>query len=192
MLTHHTHRINTSRAQLLSSVHACPRSKSTYRSNRSSRQHCANLNNHAAPQRLTQCPKVSELRRCREILASKPFLRVIGHKLKPIQQTTESQGPMFEKSGKFYADWRDASGKRLRKSFTSRRAALQFEAEQKELAHPKQKARGQQSPHYSAPRSRGQMSKAHSSTPAKRSSAKLVVFHRKGSAPPTLQKSTRS
>ena len=49
---------------------------------------------------------------------------------------------MYEKSGKFYADWRDKSGKRLRKSFTSKRAALQFEAEQKELAHPKSKARG--------------------------------------------------
>ena len=47
---------------------------------------------------------------------------------------------MFEKQGRFYADWRDKSGQRLRKSFTSKRAALQFEAEQKELAHPKSKA----------------------------------------------------
>lgn len=50
---------------------------------------------------------------------------------------------MFEKNGKFYADWRDRSGKRLRKSFTSKRAALMFEADQRELAHPKQNARGQ-------------------------------------------------
>ena len=53
---------------------------------------------------------------------------------------------MFEKSGKYYADWRDKSGRRLRKSFTSKAAALQFEADQKELAHPKTAARGQQSP----------------------------------------------
>jgi hypothetical protein len=37
---------------------------------------------------------------------------------------------MFQKQGKFYADWRDASGQRLRKSFTSRSAALQFESGQ--------------------------------------------------------------
>ncbi|MGA8088276.1 MAG: hypothetical protein WCA10_13275 [Terracidiphilus sp.] len=58
---------------------------------------------------------------------------------------------MFEKQGKFYADWRDRAGKRLRKCFTTKRAALQFEAEQKELAHPKPSARGQRSPHSSAP-----------------------------------------
>lgn len=62
---------------------------------------------------------------------------------------------MFEKSGKFYADWRDRKGKRLRKSITSRRAALQFEAEQKAAAHPKQKARVTHSPTYSAPTSKG-------------------------------------
>lgn len=49
---------------------------------------------------------------------------------------------MFEKNGKYYADWRDRRGKRLRKSFTSKRAALLFEAEQRELAHPKTNARG--------------------------------------------------
>jgi hypothetical protein len=49
---------------------------------------------------------------------------------------------MFEKQGRFYADWRDANGNRIRKSSTSKRAALQFEAEQKELAHPKKQARG--------------------------------------------------
>lgn len=62
---------------------------------------------------------------------------------------------MFEKSGKYYADWRDKSGRRLRKSFTSKAAALQFEADQKELAHPKTAARGQQSPRSSAPSSTG-------------------------------------
>jgi hypothetical protein len=58
---------------------------------------------------------------------------------------------MFEKQGKFYADWRDHTGKRLRKCFTTKRAALQFEAEQKELAHPKPSARGLRSPRSSAP-----------------------------------------
>jgi hypothetical protein len=42
---------------------------------------------------------------------------------------------MFEKDGKYYADWRDRAGTRKRKSFTSRRAALQYEADQKEIAH---------------------------------------------------------
>ena len=32
---------------------------------------------------------------------------------------------MFQKGQKYYADWRDQSGNRKRKSFTSRRAALQ-------------------------------------------------------------------
>jgi hypothetical protein len=45
---------------------------------------------------------------------------------------------MFEKQGKFYADWRDKAGRRKRKSFTSPRAALRHEADQKEAAHPKQ------------------------------------------------------
>jgi hypothetical protein len=39
---------------------------------------------------------------------------------------------MFEKQGRFYADWRDTSGKRIRKSFGSKRAALQYEQQQKE------------------------------------------------------------
>lgn len=53
---------------------------------------------------------------------------------------------MYEKSGKFYADWRDRTGARKRRSFKSARAALQFEAEQKEIAHPKRRAKGQLSP----------------------------------------------
>jgi hypothetical protein len=34
---------------------------------------------------------------------------------------------MFEKNGKYYADWRDRTGRRQRKSFTSQRAALRYE-----------------------------------------------------------------
>jgi hypothetical protein len=96
---------------------------------------------------------------------------------------------MYEKAGKFYADWRDQDGTRLRKSFTSRRAALQFEAEQKELAHPKQKARGQQSPRSYAPKRNGETTRAQGGPPAP-SSRKLVHFPRAASAPHTSPKST--
>ena len=48
---------------------------------------------------------------------------------------------MFDKNGKYYADWRDRKGARHRKSFTSARAALLFEKEQKERANPKSTAR---------------------------------------------------
>jgi hypothetical protein len=58
---------------------------------------------------------------------------------------------MYEKDGRYYADWRDKRGRRLRKSFTSGRAATRYEAEQKELAHPKKKARRPHSPKSSAP-----------------------------------------
>jgi hypothetical protein len=61
---------------------------------------------------------------------------------------------MFEKQGKFYADWRDRAGRRLRKSFTTARAALRYEEEQKSLANPKPKAQGRPSPKFSAPVSR--------------------------------------
>lgn len=62
---------------------------------------------------------------------------------------------MFEKSAKFYADWRDHKGTRKRKSFNTARAALQFEAAQKEIAHPKPRAQGRTLPRFSAPDTRG-------------------------------------
>jgi hypothetical protein len=62
---------------------------------------------------------------------------------------------MFEKQGKFYADWRDRKGNRKRKSFTTARAALRFEEEQKELAHPKTQARRTPLPNFSAHVSKG-------------------------------------
>jgi periplasmic divalent cation tolerance protein len=46
---------------------------------------------------------------------------------------------MFEKDRKYYADWRDKQGKRKRKSFISKRAALIYEAEQKQLNRRKRK-----------------------------------------------------
>ncbi|HZL53899.1 MAG TPA: hypothetical protein VFC37_23445, partial [Terracidiphilus sp.] len=63
-------------------------------------------------------------------------------------------GKMFEKAGKYYADWRDQSGRRLRKSFTTARAALTHEAQQREDVHPKKRALGRPSPKFSTPRSR--------------------------------------
>lgn len=61
---------------------------------------------------------------------------------------------MFEKQGKFYADWRDRKGTRKRKSFNTARAALRYEEEQRAIAHPKPKAQGRPSPKFSAPGSR--------------------------------------
>jgi hypothetical protein len=87
---------------------------------------------------------------------------------------------MFEKSGKYYADWRDRNGKRLRKSFRTPRAALQYEAEQKELTHPKPRAHGQHSPKSFAPH--GSARKPAPATTRRKqpkpSSPKLVQFRR--------------
>jgi len=85
---------------------------------------------------------------------------------------------MFEKQGKFYADWRDRTGRRLRKAFSTRRAALTFETEQKELAHPKTKARGLRSPRYSAPSISGSAQATRSTKARSDSSPKLVMFRR--------------
>jgi len=73
----------------------------------------------------------------------------------PPTQDNDTEAKMFEKNGKYYADWRDRTGRRQRKSFTSQRAALRYEEEQKELAHPKPQARVKLSPHYSVPFRRG-------------------------------------
>ena len=87
---------------------------------------------------------------------------------------------MFQKGTKYYADWRDATGKRLRKSFTSKRAALQFESEQREQAHPKKQAQGRTSPKYFAPVGSGRAPAPATIKPKlqKRSSGKLVHFRR--------------
>lgn len=90
---------------------------------------------------------------------------------------------MFEKNGKFYADWRDRSGRRLRKSFTSARAALRFEEEQRELAHPKSKAQGRRLPKSSAPKTGANLQRGQQ-TPSSRPSSPLRVISRpKKSAP---------
>src|SRR5260370_753181 len=96
---------------------------------------------------------------------------------------------MFEKQGKFYADWRDQTGARKRKSFTSARAALQFEREQKELAHPKPKARGIRLPGSFSPRSSKAGNGRIAAQPSK-SSRSPEASHRTNSPPPTRRKLT--
>jgi hypothetical protein len=62
---------------------------------------------------------------------------------------------MFQKDGKWYADWRDKDGRRLRKSFASKRAAMQHEEDMRAIAHPKKKTLGNRSPQSLAPKSSG-------------------------------------
>jgi hypothetical protein len=95
-----------------------------------------------------------------------------------------------EKNGKYVADWREKSGRRRRKTFTSKHAALRFEAEQKELAHPKQKARGNQSPSsYAQPQRTGRMAIA--MRQHEPSSSKPVASQPKASSRPTSLKRRR-
>ena len=99
---------------------------------------------------------------------------------------------MFEKAGKYYADWRDRTGARKRKAFKSERAALLYEAQQKELAHPKKKALGAHSRTSSArSTSRNQAAKQLTKSPSS-SSGLQVVSRRAPSPPPTLRKPTRA
>lgn len=95
---------------------------------------------------------------------------------------------MFEKNGRFYADWRDKTGKRIRKAFKSPRAALNHEAAQKELAHPKPKARASRSPIFSAPPQQGRKAAPSSTKPPSASSRKLAHSPRTSSPQPTSSK----
>lgn len=45
--------------------------------------------------------------------------------------STEKESTCFRKAYKFFADWRDESGKRKRKSFITAKAALMYETQQK-------------------------------------------------------------
>ncbi len=44
---------------------------------------------------------------------------------------------MYEKNGKYFADWTDDSGRRKRKSFTTKRAATAYEQAMKEARNPR-------------------------------------------------------
>jgi hypothetical protein len=96
---------------------------------------------------------------------------------------------MYEKAGKYYADWRDRSGKRKRKSFASRRAALTFEEEQKEIAHPKSTARGRISRISFSSNFQGG-TRARSGARLGSSSPRVATSNRANSAPPTSKKLT--
>lgn len=97
---------------------------------------------------------------------------------------------MFEKQGKFYADWRDRTGKRKRKSFSTSRAALRFEEEQKELARPRLRLVGKPS-HKSSSTSPASRSTQPLPQPPASSSRLLAVCTRATSAKPTQSKSIR-
>lgn len=98
---------------------------------------------------------------------------------------------MFEKAGRYYADWRDTTGKRLRKSFTSKRAALQHEADQKATAHPRGLATGRKSQPYSSPGRTARIAVAATTKPQDSSSRKPVRNLRANSPTRTRSKSTR-
>jgi hypothetical protein len=127
-------------------------------------------NNYASKSKNRWCPSVSRL----------PVTAMLG---------SSTEETMFEKAGKFYSDWYDQDGSRKRKSFNSRRAALQFETEQKELAHPKQKARGLRLPHSYSPKSRGKEPGTPSTKPQSSSSLRLVPSPPSKPARPTSRKS---
>jgi hypothetical protein len=97
---------------------------------------------------------------------------------------------MFEKQGRYFADWRDQRGQRKRKSFHTERAALTFEAEQKELAHPKTPARGRRSPVSYSPNSAPHRAALISFKPRASSSARVATSALTSSAPRTSKTST--
>ncbi len=103
----------------------------------------------------------------------------------------EGKDTMFEKAGRYYADWRDTTGKRLRKSFTSKRAALQHEADQKAIAHPRGLATGRQSQPYSSPGRTARTAGAVSTKRPSSSSRKPDRKPRATSPTRTRSKSTR-
>ena len=96
---------------------------------------------------------------------------------------------MYEKSGKFYADWRDKNGQRKRKSFNAARAALVFEAEQKEIAHPKRRATRKQYARSFSPKPRDRSGNPSIRQPSS-SSASRAASRRTASVRPTLSKPT--
>jgi len=65
---------------------------------------------------------------------------------------------MFEKSGRFFADWRDEDQRRRRKSFRSARAAMLYETQMRERSS-KRRAQGQRWPTSCAKTSSGQRTK---------------------------------
>lgn len=58
---------------------------------------------------------------------------------------------MYQKSNRFYADWRNRKGVRLRKAFATAEEAIEYEERQKAAARPKQQGAGRPSQKSSAP-----------------------------------------
>lgn len=54
-----------------------------------------------------------------------------------IAQASEETGTVLKKSGKWYADWRDATGKRHRKGFRSKDSAIRYQNAQSRDAQSK-------------------------------------------------------
>lgn len=100
-------------------------------------------------------------------------------------------GKMFEKQGKYYADWRDRRGRRHRKSFGSKRAALKFEEEQREIEHPKIRAAEKPWQKSSSPYFRGKRPAAVTGKLPSESSLKLVRSGQRKSANLTLSPSVK-
>ena len=94
---------------------------------------------------------------------------------------------MYIKGNKFYADWTDAEGHRRRKSFTTAKAALSYQAEQRN-AVPRRA--GRQSRQSSSP-SQSATKKATATSNARPASSSRKQVHSgpKTCAPPTVTKS---
>ena len=58
---------------------------------------------------------------------------------------------MQKKSGKFFADWRDCTGKRHRRAFAKERDALDFQRQQQEFARSRRQARASDQRCYAIP-----------------------------------------
>ena len=79
---------------------------------------------------------------------------------------------MLKKYGKFYADWHDEHGKRHRKAFPTRKAALHFQTKQRNLvaakkARPTRAARRFSKPGHANSRAIRTFSKSHAASAAK-------------------------
>jgi hypothetical protein len=79
---------------------------------------------------------------------------------------------MLHKYGKWYADWRDASGKRQRKAFPSKQKAVNFQRKQAATARATKKAPRPPTLEKSRSRGRARTPKTKSSPSSPRKSAK--------------------
>lgn len=95
---------------------------------------------------------------------------------------------MFKKGNRYYADWRDADGKRLRRSFTNATDATKFEEERRAEAHPKTKASEQPSPRSYGHSSRRKARSRATRRASPKSSPKLRARSARRSSPRTTSR----